>query len=208
MKFQTVQQFQTTVPTPHISLPTFLVGWGGPTVEDGISVSGHGVATTSDMISSELNSSFGSGSDYHSYLLDARSAVRYAFQIGSSFEYYSYLKYYSLNRNISKVKTIFCRRRFEATQCWQYDYDGIHPPPNSTVPSNSPLAIEHEDAYLSTNIVGSNSIEDVTESKVYRSKGSRLGLDGKEFSSTFGLTAEETREFWDMILPEETGIGM
>ena len=79
MNFQTVQQFQTTVPTPHISLPTFLVGWGGPTVEDGISVSGHGAATTSDMISSELNSSFGSGSDYHSYLLDARSAVRYEF---------------------------------------------------------------------------------------------------------------------------------
>ena len=60
----------------------------------------------------------------------------------------------------------FCRRRFEATQCWQYDYDGIHPPPNSTVPSNSPLAIEHEDAYLSTNIVGSNAIEDVTEQAI------------------------------------------
>ena len=63
------------MPTPHISLPTFLVGWGGPAVEDGISAASQG-ATTSDMITSELNSSFGSGSDYHSYLLDARSAVR------------------------------------------------------------------------------------------------------------------------------------
>ena len=69
------------MPTPHISLPTFLVGWGGPTVEDGISVTGQGSTTTSasDMVSSELNSTFGvyNSSDYHSYLLDARSAVRY-----------------------------------------------------------------------------------------------------------------------------------
>ena len=29
----------------------------------------------------------------------------------------------------------------------------------------------------------------------------------KTFSSTFGLTEEENREFWNMLLPTETGSG-
>ena len=46
------------------------------------------------------------------------------------------------------------------------------------------------------------------KSRVYESKGSLVGAEKKsEFSSTFGLTAEETREFWDMLLPTETGSG-
>ena len=102
---------------------------------------------------------------------------------------------------------IFSRRRFEATQCWLYDYDGIYPPPNSTVPSNSPLALDDETTNLSTNNLKNKAVEDDNEPKVHGSKGSQLDQERNEFSSTFGLTAEETREFWDMILPEETGIG-
>ena len=64
------------VPTPHIALPTFLVGWGGLAVVGGIAVSNNNNACTSDIIASEL-SSYGSSSDYPSYLLDARNAVRY-----------------------------------------------------------------------------------------------------------------------------------
>ena len=63
------------IPTPHISLQR-LVGWGGPTVEEGIAVSNNNASTSSDIIASEL-SSYGSSSEYHSYLLDARNAVRY-----------------------------------------------------------------------------------------------------------------------------------
>ena len=99
------------------------------------------------------------------------------------------------------------RRRFEATQCWLYDYDGIYPPPNSTVPSNSPLAIEEKPTNLSTNNLENKDIEDENQSRIHGSTGSRPGLERSEFSSTFGLTEEETREFWDMILPEETGSG-
>ena len=69
-------QFQAPlVPTPHISLPTFLVGWGGSNVEEGIAVSNKNSLATSDSIASELTN-YGSSSDYHTYLLDARNAVR------------------------------------------------------------------------------------------------------------------------------------
>ena len=63
------------VPSPHISLPTFLVGWGGPIVEEGIVASNSNMLSTADIVASEL-STYGRGSDYHSYLLDARNAVR------------------------------------------------------------------------------------------------------------------------------------
>ena len=101
----------------------------------------------------------------------------------------------------------FFRRRFEATQCWLYDYDGINPPPNSTVPSNSPLAMDEKTTNLSTNNLANKAIEDEKQSRIHGSTGTRPGLERTEFSSTFGLTEEETREFWDLILPEETGSG-
>ena len=75
------------------------------------------------------------------------------------------------------------------------------------MPSNSPLAIDEEDINLGTKIVVNKGIENDSESKGHGPKGLHLSLERNEFSSTFGLTAEETREFWDMILPEETGIG-
>ena len=59
-----------------MTLPTFLVGWGGPTVEEGIAVSNNNASSSSDFIASEL-SNYGNSSEYHSYLLDARNAVRY-----------------------------------------------------------------------------------------------------------------------------------
>ena len=74
--FLKASQFQAPlVPTPHISLPTFLVGWGGSNVEEGIAVSNKNSLATSDSIASELTN-YGSSSDYHTYLLDARNAVR------------------------------------------------------------------------------------------------------------------------------------
>ncbi len=74
------------------SLPTFLVGLGRPAAEDGLAVETAMEVTASN-------------SEYHSYLIDARKAVR---------------------------------DRFEATQCWQYDYDGIHPSPASIASTASP----------------------------------------------------------------------
>ena len=109
----------------------------------------------------------------------------------------------------TKINEPLFRQRFEATTCWLYDYDGIYPPPNSTVSASS--------SYESSGDASNNEStkiaiiqEDVKDrkSRVYESKGSLVGLEKKrEFSSTFGLTAEETREFWDMILPTETGSG-
>ena len=75
------------------------------------------------------------------------------------------------------------------------------------MPSNSPLALDDETTYLSTNNLENKAVEEDKEPTVHGSKESRLDVERNEFSSTFGLTAEETREFWDMILPEETGIG-
>ena len=101
------------------------------------------------------------------------------------------------------------RQRFEATTCWLYDYDGIYPPLNSTVSASS----SYESSGDTLNNESTNNAipqEDVKDrqSRVYESKGSLVGLEKKrEFSSTFGLTEEETGEFWDMILPTETGSG-
>ena len=75
-----IQIPHTVIPTPHIALPTFLVGWGGPTVEEGVTSLNNDRACSSDVIASEL-SSYGSSSDYHSYLLDARNAVRYKYLV-------------------------------------------------------------------------------------------------------------------------------
>ena len=60
---------------------------------------------------------------------------------------------------------------------------------------------------LSTNNLANKAIEDEKQSRIHGSTGTRPGLERTEFSSTFGLTEEETREFWDLILPEETGSG-
>ena len=53
---------------------------------------------------------------------------------------------------------------------------------------------------LSTNNLANKAIEDEKQSRIHGSTGTRPGLERTEFSSTFGLTEEETREFWDMIL--------
>ena len=89
------------------------------------------------------------------------------------------------------------RRRFEATKCWVYEYDGLNPPPNATF-----VTSDKED----DNTKNSNKLIDSTLN-VHEYTESSDSIEEKEFSSTFGLTAEETREFWDMILPPETGSG-
>ena len=101
------------------------------------------------------------------------------------------------------------RQRFEATNCWLYDYDGIYPPPNSTASANSLRASGDDviDNDSTKNVKIHHEVKD-KKSRVYESKGSLVGEEKKsEFSSTFGLTAEETRDFWDMLLPTETGSG-
>ena len=51
--------------------------------------------------------------------------------------------------------------------------------------------------------------EDYTNSRLNTSvvSSSDGQQNGKTFSSTFGLTEEENREFWNMLLPTETGSG-
>ena len=89
------------------------------------------------------------------------------------------------------------RRRFEATKCWVYEYDGLNPPPNAIF-----VTSDEEDG----NINNSKKLGD-SPLNVHEYTISSDSIEEKEFSSTFGLTAEETREFWDMILPPETGSG-
>jgi hypothetical protein len=84
-----------------MNLPTFLVGLGRPSVEDGIAVGDHSTSTSGLTTDPRTTSTSGglietSQFSYNAYLSDAREAVR---------------------------------QRFEATQCWLYDYDGISPPP-------------------------------------------------------------------------------
>ena len=52
--------------------------------------------------------------------------------------------------------------------------------------------------------------KDSTTSTKSRANGSAVSTTGREigvFSSTFGLTEDETREFWNMLLPTETASG-
>jgi len=114
------------------SLPTFLVGFGRPSAEEGIAVetASEAVATATDSI------------DYQSYLMDARKAVR---------------------------------DRFEATRCWQYEYDGLNPPPETS---------EHRSG---TSIYDPNC--DIMTSECSTPYG----------SAPVSLTEEEDREFWSLM---------
>ena len=102
------------------------------------------------------------------------------------------------------------RQRFEATKCWVYEYDGLSPPPNSTATLSSNLSYENDEAmsFDSTNKSIKRDSTTNTKSEVHEFTGSSTSIEKSELSSTFGLTKEETREFWNMLLPTETGSGI
>ena len=60
----------------------------------------------------------------------------------------------------------------------------------------------------STNKLKNRDSVNNKKSRVQDFTGSSTGIEKSELSSTFGLTPEETREFWNMLLPTETGSGM
>lgn len=174
-----------------LSLPSFLVGLGRPSSEDGLPVD-TAVGLGGDISGSSCNSSI----DYHAYLMDARSAVRH---------------------------------RHEATQSWQYDYDGVNPPPDSIVTSvnnsnnNSANNSKSQDDLCSDNKMTAkinNNNDDTTSSSTgpassgYQSlpQSSALaaanlvtstpiesGSGSGNNSGPVSLTEEEDREFWSLM---------
>jgi len=98
---------QTSTNTNNsLTLPTFLVGITGPSVQDGVAPpppDNVDLAINALMPNSPPGSITSNVSEYHSYLVDARNAVR---------------------------------QRSEATKCWLYQYDGRDPPMHSAVPDH------------------------------------------------------------------------
>ena len=76
------------------------------------------------------------------------------------------------------------RDRFEATRCWQYDYDGLNPPPMTSIS-------------LSTEAENKNC--------------DNIQNHSSEVSTPYGsgpvsLTEEEDREFWNLMRSDEASL--
>ncbi len=137
--------------TATSSLPTFLVGLGRPTAEDGVAVDTAVEVTPTN-------------ADYHSYLMDARRAVR---------------------------------DRFEATRCWQYDYDGLNPPPTSLT-SKGQLQNSNNNTVCDTSHEDSNPAD-----RSATPAGSDSNRGTPSASGPVSLTDDEDKEFWALMVADD-----
>ena len=81
------------------------------------------------------------------------------------------------------------RDRYEATRCWQYDYDGLNPPPMT-----------------STNI--NTTTDDTTTTTNNNKTCDTINYGSSELSTPYGsgpvsLTEEEDRDFWSLMRSDE-----